>query len=139
MTGKEDFEVLTHEQAYPLHDAEFKRVNSRLKMIEDTLDTVKTDVNERLLNVEFKVDDYGKRLEKEERQTEAMLEIAHSVKDMSKTLEKVVTEQDSQRELLTHIVNKPGQIAIKSWIFVLTMVATSLVSAIIGLVAGAAK
>lgn len=131
--------VIPHEQALPVHEAEFLRINARLKKAEETIDKIRTDGNERLMQVEFKVVDYGKRLEKEERQTEAMLEIAYSVKDMSKTLEKVVIEQDTQRELLTTIVNKPGQLAIKSWLLVITLVATAGISGLIGLVIGALK
>lgn len=116
------------------HNAEFRRINERLIKAEDLIDKLRTD--DRIIRVEKTLEEYERRLQKEEKQTEAMLEIAYSVRDMTGTLEKVVAKQGEHDKLLSAMVTKPGQLAIKGWVFVATLVGSSVVMGLIGLVVG---
>jgi hypothetical protein len=118
------------------HEDEFKRINARLTKAEELIDRIRTDGQTRLLTMEHVVTDYGLRLDKEEKQTEAMLEIAHAVRRMSETVDKVAKRQDAHEECLITMRGQTGNIAIKGWIFVASIAGSAVVMGIIGLIVG---
>lgn len=78
MAGKEGLEVLTHEQAFPLHDAEFKRINKRVNDLEDLGEKSIEIVSKMEKSIEF----IHQRLDQREAQTEAIIKLGTSVEHM---------------------------------------------------------
>ena len=78
MTDKEGLNVLTHEQAFPLHDAEFKRINSRIKDLEDLGEKSIEIVSKMEKSIEF----IHSRLDQRETQTDAIIKLGASVEHM---------------------------------------------------------
>lgn len=78
MTNKEGLNVLTHEQAFPLHDAEFKRINSRIKDLEDLGEKSIEIVSKMEKSIEF----IHSRLDQRETQTDAIIKLGSSVEHM---------------------------------------------------------
>lgn len=121
------------------HNLQFKNIFERLERVEKHVDKIRMEGSERLLKTEASILDFEKRIDKEEKQTEAMLEIATSVKLMSVTLQNVVSTQENHGRLLEEMSRKDGKLAIKGWVFVGAIVGTSTVTWIISLVAQALK
>ena len=78
MGDKEGLNVLTHEQAFPLHDAEFKRINSRIKDLEDLGEKSIEIVSKMEKSIEF----IHSRLDQRETQTDAIIKLGASVEHM---------------------------------------------------------
>ena len=121
------------------HNLQFKNIFERLERVEKHIDKIRMDGSERLLKAEASIIDFEKRIDKEEKQTEAMLEIATSVKLMSVTLQNVVGTQENHGRLLEEMSRKDGKLAVKGWVFVGTIAGTATVTWIISLVAQALK
>lgn len=121
------------------HNLQFKNIFERLERVEKHIDKIRMDGSERLLKAEASIIDFEKRIDKEEKQTEAMLEIATSVKLMSVTLQNVVGTQENHGRLLEEMSRKDGKLAIKGWVFVGSIAGTATVTWIISLVAQALK
>lgn len=118
------------------HKEAIRLLNERAKRTEETIEDMKLKASIRFTKMDAKIEEFEKRIEKEEEHTQVLLEIVHSVKGMTTTLEKVVDKQGAQDILLNQIITKPGQLAIKTWIFVATMVGTAIIMGLIGSVSG---
>lgn len=115
------------------HEAEFEKIHHKIDEAMKTLEDVRFKGNERLLTLEHKLENCEERLEKEEKQTEAMLEIAYSVREISTTVKRVVNTLDDQAKDISHLKGKPGEMALRAVIFVSGIVATSAILGIITL------
>lgn len=121
------------------HNLQFKNIFERLDKAEKHIDKIRIDGNERLLKAENSILDFEKRIDREEKQTEAMLEIATSVKIMGITLQNVVDTQVTHSRLLEDMSKKDGKLALKSWVFVGSIAGTATVTWIISLIAQSLK
>jgi DNA repair exonuclease SbcCD ATPase subunit len=95
MENKEDLKVLTHDQAFPLHDAEFKRINARIKELEDLGEKSIEVVSKMEKSLEF----VHERLDARQAQTDAILGLGSAVEHMAKQLEKVVSNQEKTTQM----------------------------------------
>ena len=116
------------------HNLQFKNIFERLEKAEKHIDKIRIDGNERLLKAENSIVDFEKRIDREEKQTEAMLEIATSVKLMGVTLQNVVGTQETHSRLLEDMSKKDGKIAVKGWLFIGAIAGTATVNWIIYLI-----
>lgn len=119
------------------HTVYFKTIFERLKKAEDHIDKIRIDGSERLLKAESTILDFEKRIDREEKQTEAMMEIATSVKLMGVTLQNVVGTQENHGRLLEEMSKRDGKLALKGWQFVGAIAGTATVTWVISLVAQA--
>lgn len=85
MNNKEDFKVLTHDQAYPVHHAEFQRINSRLKAGEEIND----DYIKFKAGVEKSFEFIRERLDARQAQTDAIIILGKSVEHMADEIKEV--------------------------------------------------
>ena len=86
--NKEELKVLTHEQAFPLHDAEFKRINSRIKDLEDLGEKSIEIISKMEKSIEF----IHERLDKREAQTDAIIKLGMSVEHMVTEVKELSTQ-----------------------------------------------
>ena len=95
--------------------------------------------NDRLIKLENTVDVMGDKLDGLSKHTEAIVGMGYEVKNMAVKVEDVLDLIGKQNKLIdkqgieiSNIRDKPGQIAIKMWVFVGTGVGTAILGGFIG-------
>lgn len=110
-------------------------IEYRVKVLERQIDKINEsckDINDRLICVEKIQESIGNTLNDFTKHTEAIVKMTYEVKNLSNNFSKAIIEIKEQEDRISKIENKPGTLAIKAWMFVLTNVGASILGVIIG-------
>lgn len=110
-------------------------VERRVQNLEADVKYIKNDltsISERLIRMEETLKTSVSRVACFDDYTKAIIEMSGSVKVLTDKINDIIVKMDKQDTRIDNIESKPGKIAIKGWIFVVTTLASILLGLLIG-------
>ena len=112
-----------------------ENIEIRVSALEEEVKSIKEsckDINDRLIRMEENLKTNKDKIVDLEKNTQAIVEMSTNVRILTDKVSNMIEKLEKQEKRIEGIEDKPGQIAIKGWVFV----ATSLGTAIMGIITG---